>query len=207
MGQAWAAALTWKAPHIGLYGSYDVDMAETFFGHDYIYDWTHEDGTVSKSINGYKLMETSYIGNQLVNHIIDELVAHRDDSPRLAWIGEYLDDVDDESYPEDLKFLVRTVNSPFEHSLRVTPVQDACPPKVWIRCPELGQYVLYDRTTGGDLRIAAIPLLCAVGNGLGGGDYEGTNMELIGTWAMRPLEVCDAEPSGEDLTNAFRESE
>ena len=207
MGQSWTAALTWKAPHIGLYGSYDVDMAETFFGHDYIYEWTHEDGTVSKHINGYKLMETSYIGNQLVNHVVDELVAHRDDSPRLAWIGEYLDDVDDESYPEDLKFLVRTVNSPFEHSLRVTPVQDAAPPKVYIRCPERGEYVCYDRTTGGNLLIAAIPLLCAVGNGLGGGDYEGTNMELVGAWAMRELEVCDAEPDGYDLTEAFRETE
>ena len=208
MGQSWTVALTWKKEHKSLYGGYDVDMVETFFAHDYIYEWEHEDGSVSKHINGYKLMETSYIGNQMVKDVVSELVAHRNDHPRITWIGEYALDGKlpgrDEGALEELGQLVRVVDGPFEHSIRHEAVQDAQPPKVWILCPELGQYVRYDPGEGG---IAAIAILCAVGNGLGGGDYHGTNMDMVGTWAYRELEVRDEEPEGQDLTEVFKEKE
>ena len=46
----------------------------------------------------------------------------------------------------------------------------------------------YDKDPKG-LNLNPIPLLTAIGNGKGGGDYEGTNMELIGTWAGDMFEV------------------
>jgi len=206
MGQAWTPILVWTEPHVTLYGGYDVKKAESFFAHDYIYEWTHEDGKVSKHINGYKLMETSYIGNQMVNDVVSELVAHRDQSPRIVWMGEYASDARWEGATEDdmeeVAVLMRFIHGPFEHSIRRKAVQDAQPPKVWILCPDLGQYIEYDREKEG---IAALPLLCAIGNGLGGGDYRGTNMDLVGTWAYRNLVVCDEEPEGWDLTEMFEE--
>lgn len=42
--------------------------------------------------------------------------------------------------------------------------------------------------------IHPLPLLCADGNGRGGGDYEGTNMELIGSWAFDNIGVADEIP-------------
>ena len=40
-----------------------------------------------------------------------------------------------------------------------------------------------------------LPLLTAEGNGLGGGDYNGTSMDLIGTWARDELSFESAPPS------------
>ena len=200
MGQAWTVALSWKKDHRTLYGGYDVDMVETYFAHDYVYEWTDEQGRVSKHINGYKLMETSYVGNQMVNDVVRGLIGHRDDHPMLTWVGEYTEYAED----EHINDLIRMVNNPFEHSIRHEAVQDANPPKVWILCPDLGQYVRYD--PGKDRgEIAAIALLCAFGNGLGGGDYSGTAMELVGKWVGHELRVCDTEPEGEDLTGMFKE--
>ena len=48
-----------------------------------------------------------------------------------------------------------------------------------------------------------IPLLTAVGNGRGGGDYEGTNMAEIGIWAGDLLETQDARPNGYANISAF----
>lgn len=42
--------------------------------------------------------------------------------------------------------------------------------------------------------IHPLPLLCADGNGRGGGDYRGTNMELIGSWAFDRIAVANKLP-------------
>lgn len=39
-----------------------------------------------------------------------------------------------------------------------------------------------------------LPLLTAEGNGLGGGDYRGSSMELVGTWARDELSFESAVP-------------
>lgn len=41
--------------------------------------------------------------------------------------------------------------------------------------------------------IAPLPLLLALGNGLGGGDYRGNNDHLVGSWAKdsEKLEICE----------------
>ena len=45
-----------------------------------------------------------------------------------------------------------------------------------------------------------LPLLTAVGNGLGGGDYHGINEEKVGSWAFDLLEVVDHEKALNLLT-------
>ena len=51
------------------------------------------------------------------------------------------------------------------------------------------------------------PLLCADGNGRGGGDYEGTNMELIGSWAFDRIGVANELPKNikTELVVEFKE--
>ena len=41
-----------------------------------------------------------------------------------------------------------------------------------------------------------LSLLTARGNGLGGGDYHGCNMDLVGTWAGKQISVEDEKPVG-----------
>lgn len=46
------------------------------------------------------------------------------------------------------------------------------------------------------LYIHPLPILTAVGNGRGNGDYCGDNAELAGTWAWDLVEVADSAPEG-----------
>lgn len=74
----------------------------------------------------------------------------------------------------------------------------------------LGTY--YDKSKDGNGRvIAPIHLLCAIGNGRGGGDYDGTDMEAVGRWAwnLLSLEDCPGDRLPKDwkeLNIQFRES-
>ena len=53
--------------------------------------------------------------------------------------------------------------------------------------------------------ISPLPLLCAIGNGRGGGDYDGMNLELVGSWAYDLIERSDEAPSGYvDATSIYR---
>jgi len=202
MGQAWTAAVVWEEMHANLYGDRPVKKVRTFFAHDYVYEWVAPDGKAVKSINGYKLMETSYNGNQMVNDVIRELISHRDQHPRAVWVGEYMD-YDKEEY-DGIDALIRFVNNGFEYTVRAAPVQDAMFDDVCIYNPAKDQYIRCSASPTDDPdNIAALALLCAVGNGLGDGDYHGTNMDLVGTWAYDELIVGKA--CGEDVTCKFRE--
>ena len=55
--------------------------------------------------------------------------------------------------------------------------------------------------------IHPLPLLCADGNGSGGGDYDGTNMELIGAWAFDRIGVSNELPNDitKELIVTFKE--
>ena len=51
-----------------------------------------------------------------------------------------------------------------------------------------------------DFILHPLPLLTCIGNGKGGGDYHGTSMERIGSWALHPLAILPEglpEPDGE----------
>ena len=50
-----------------------------------------------------------------------------------------------------------------------------------------------------------LPLLTAEGNGLGGGDYRGSSMELVGTWARDELSFESDVPSeAKELVCGFK---
>ena len=55
--------------------------------------------------------------------------------------------------------------------------------------------------------IFALNLLLAVGNGLGGGDYHGENVDLVGSWAGDSIGLEDELPEGfEELKVGFTEN-
>jgi hypothetical protein len=74
-----------------------------------------------------------------------------------------------------------------------------------------GLYVDYEKvkpTTKWGHRIDPLPLLTAEGNGRGGGDYEGRNMKLVGSWARDVIYVTDNLPEGlTELIPAFEEGD
>ena len=68
MGQAWTAALLYSEPRERIIVT-ARDKIETFFGHDYRYKWVGGDGHEYENFHGYKLMETSWVGNEMVDEI------------------------------------------------------------------------------------------------------------------------------------------
>lgn len=162
------------------------------------YDYEH---------NGAKLTEHSYIGNGYVEAVL-EFIA--DNGPaRLMWCGDYAPAyVESEIFPnpdwslcnrttkDKVKFLeniwadeaimgdeadkypglvdVNPFNQarPFYNRIRLIHNQTK---NLWIDLQD------YDITH--ELDLHPIPLLTAIGNECGGGDYYGPNKELCGTWA------------------------
>lgn len=163
--------------------------------------------------NGSKLMEHSWIGNRFVNGVVDrirELTRHGAEV-RLVWMGDYaydMDDMDDRTHREAYVAAWGDyigVNTP------VTP--QSCYQDMYVHNLDRNVYVRIPGTepgSGSDRTWVPhpLPLLTAMGNGLGGGDYEGTDMDRVGSWAYDRIAVLDRAPAGaEELEVSFKESE
>ena len=142
--------------------------------------------------NGAKLMEHSWLGNDFVNAVyflIDEEPA------RIGWIGDYSDDAscDEKIYATCWENKSNETFVDVEYNFFVE--NDKIIGK--------GYLINHDKEEFIDLKnyaIAAIdcfgmvvnplPILTAIGNGLGGGDYYkgNINYELVGYWFMNKIE-------------------
>jgi hypothetical protein len=138
--------------------------------------------------NGLKLMEHSYVGNTFVALIEKQLYL----TPlKLCWDGDYSDKgyydrVKDETEIIDTNIISR---SKFKFILNHET-------KEFCKIPEETD----------DLVIHPLPLLTSSGNGRGGGDYSGINMELVGIWSEHELEIVEKVPYGYDeLVAEFEE--
>lgn len=155
--------------------------------------------------SGLKLMEHSWIGNDFVNGVLEAIW----DSPsRVAWVGDYADDESD--------FHERYTKQVYE----AVWGEDKEPERTFFRIPKIhktGFIFNHDRRQYIDLERYAkaaafcpswdkgatwvthpLPLLTAIGNGRGGGDYSGTNEKMVGSWAMDLLSFTEERPSGMD---------
>ena len=47
---------------------------------------------------------------------------------------------------------------------------------------------------GNTWTIHPLPILTCIGNGRGGGDYYGTNMDMVGAWAMDRITFTEEWP-------------
>lgn len=137
--------------------------------------------------NGMKLMEHSYVGNNLVQAVTKKMT-----SPiHLAWIGDYGDDVNNIClYDLD------------EHGVKQIPYQPeleaGLPFKYYVNSTK-AEYVKIPSRIPDTLVIHPLPLLTAWGNGRGGGDYRGSCMDLVGRWAFDRIYVTN----NDEVTSQF----
>ena len=131
---------------------------------------------------GLKLMEHSYIDDKYVK-CLESLLTPEGMfyKSRLVWAGDYADlEVDQEGNLYQIadaeknkqkEILTRTmVTEEYRYIINHTK-------KLYIdkkKCENM---------------IHPLPLLTAEGNGRGGGDYYGTNLELVGSWARDVISV------------------
>ena len=162
--------------------------------------------------NGQKLLEHSYLGNELMNAVFAEI---HNNPAKVAWMGDYADNMLGDPYEKKMdpdrfmKMYKRAWNArkftvieplKYEHGgYLVNHTQ-----KIFI---DLGKF---EDKTGWyeewkDLRgkmhkdrfaINPLSLLTACGNGRGGGDYheEHPGYKDVGTWAFDKIEFSEEKP-------------
>lgn len=161
--------------------------------------------------NGLKLMEHSYVGNKFTETVLKQLLENKG---RLAWVGDYAKKGDVQSefeekfikarenfdkYREDAKAIERT-----ENSLRLKFINHT--KKEYL---DMTRYITKNNVLDKwGFIVHPIPLLTAIGNGKGGGDYWGTQKEKVGYWACDLIEAREwLEPEEEkykDITSEIR---
>lgn len=159
------------------------ELKECVNGHDYM--------------NGVKLMEHSWIGNNYVN-VIEKLIAPNGKwfGQSLTWGGDYAeeDDVNPETYdlvkikPNEtdyhyFRFLINETKKSFVDLDKV---------------PATNKWIDPDTKEKYNYRIHPLPLLTCNSNGRGGGDFYGDDAnDLVGSWAGDVITVSDEQPSTE----------
>lgn len=172
--------------------------SEEFYSHDYD--------------SGLKLTEHSYCGNHFVETVMAQLL---NNPGRLAWIGDYHEEGDfaelNPGLPKSIeKRFYKHYESEHDYCAGKHVSHYSKPEEVKER---QGRFILNhdkkcyidmekyekDNLTFGeddDQCFHPIPLLTAVGNGRGGGDFSGVGEEDVGSWAGDLLEVRNAKPKG-----------
>lgn len=154
--------------------------------------------------NGLKLMEHSYINNDVVAIITLQIM---NNPHKLVWAGDYADNAD--------KYYCRCDEK--RHEITKNDIVPSCEPNdvtFWGMAREKvakcryfinhtkKQYFdmkkLKTKVSWGDLRIHPLPILTADGNGRGGGDYsvndDNPADKLVGTWAYNLIEASEDKP-------------
>lgn len=167
--------------------------------------------------NGLKLMEHSYIGNDLMNAVEALLTPlgswHK---CRLVWAGDYADGegdvgtgLEEESTP-NLHSLVDEKVAPYEILSELVEKKgvkvDEYPyivnhtKKIYIDKRNVLKFEAYKDDEGNPVMIQIHPLslLTAEGNGRGGGDYGDNNPEYdsVGSWARDSISIEKEVPDG-----------
>jgi len=156
--------------------------------------------------NGLKLMEHSYIGNNFVGRIMKLLIkGGKWYKGRIIWAGDYFDEVKVKGETlysmcfEDDEAKIKLFKK-IKPRLKMKEVDEL---KAMIVNHSKREYVkLSECEKNGDdfWIIHPLPLLTALGNGRGGGDYNGRDMNLIGRWAFDEISVEFDEKEFEGFT-------
>jgi len=135
--------------------------------------------------NGLKLMEHAYMGNSVPNSVVNYLKEHG--AHKIVWAGDYAEarnGDEDNLYsqcPEGKE--LKTPKTERDWNIRFLINEDK---KEYL---DLERVVSLDAWT-----IHPLPLLTADGNGQGGGDYYGTDMDFVGSWAYDTISVSEKYP-------------
>ncbi len=139
-----------------------------------------------------KLMEHSYIGNAFIA-VACFLLENEWSGDRIVWAGDYAEPY---TYKVGAKKVRKDLYDECKNSFKakILPVGNVAYPvgKCLINLTKR-LYVNLDKLIELDaLIIHPLPLLTAISNGQGGGDFYGEN-EFVGTWAGDRLEVRDLD--------------
>lgn len=143
--------------------------------------------------NGLKLMEHSYIGNNFVNAVCNEIF----DAPaHVVWCGDYAEVEDFKNTKENrAKRIIAKCEKNYDMVKDGNEVFGWDNKEYFLINVTKKQYIAIDNEEGSwGAKIHPLPLLTAVGNGKGGGDYRGINEEQVGIWADDVLYITDNPP-------------
>lgn len=160
--------------------------------------------------NGLKLMEHSYLDNNFVGAVMQYL--NENGGARLVWAGDYADN--EKGKDENLYSLTSSLEDNDGKVIRKEK------PEIIVeeKCDQSKLHLIIndDKKEFIDLwyikgldtyPIHPLPLLTAEGNNRGGGDYSGTNMALVGTWARDFIRVEGGDWSARNnlMQNGYKE--
>lgn len=139
--------------------------------------------------NGLKLMEHSYMGNNFVAAVLNWI--HTYGPARLWWMGDCSDPSDFEN--TEIKFSKKELDKINSNVYDVAPrEQDENFKKYIVANLTKKEYIdLFDFERGD---VCPVPLLTAVGNSRGGGDYWGQCQNEVGSWAGDLLDCSEIVP-------------
>jgi hypothetical protein len=143
--------------------------------------------------NGYKIMEHSYVNNnfvEAVEYLISPLGMFN--KSRLVWAGDY---ADEEVGSTDNLYML-TYNNENEKKMSLPSRHDMSSYKYIINHTKKLYINKETSESINNRKVHPLPLLTAEGNGRGGGDYRGQNIEFIGIWARDVISVEKDIPVG-----------
>lgn len=179
-------------------------------------NWKNEEQPIAGTLssydydNGAKLMEHSYVGNGFVKAAMRmiEFIGKGKAVP-FVWCGDYADPVDTPNHPVTKDENGNLVGGIDLYSCSYAWIGDDKDSKEYKELKESlnnvrlcrksyiinetkKQFVLIPKFDKVKWLIHPLPILCADGNGRGGGDYgyyESKNMKLVGTWAHDEIRI------------------
>ena len=180
-------------------GQYYMSMLTDKNGKKTIYN-----RTVDREYTPAKLMEHSWWLSSFVNAICNEVYRN---PQKIIWVGDYsdsykADDLTPNGIPFDtLKKIREYVWNDESVHLRIKSTNFTLNDKFLVNHTKkvcLDGNLYYKRCVfDGGWCIHPLPLLTAIGNGFGGGDYHrGTNLPDVGSWANDLISVEDTVPEG-----------
>lgn len=152
--------------------------------------------------NGLKLMEHSYVRNSFVTAMC-YLLANNYFGRNFAWVGDYADNRETDMYNKDgvsfydkgSELWEKKKNLETEEEVKKAISYDdgymSLPTYKYIVNLTKNEYIKIPKFKDGVLTIHPLPLLCADGNGRGGGDYFGKNETYIGRWAYDKIGITN----------------
>ena len=141
--------------------------------------------------NGAKLMEHSYIGNTYVNAYVQLLSIN---GPfygmPFAWAGDYANNIKGKSYYDNATNVEKETLEKYHDIVFMEKAY-----KFMLNFSKK-KYVCIETYNPEKWQIHPLPLLTAIGNQLGNGDYYGINEDKVGMWAFDRIGFSDVIPNG-----------
>lgn len=149
----------------------------------------------SRDIDGQytmaKLMEHSWWENDMVNAVAEKFYHTKG---QLAWVGDYANDDETPIHMKHIWGIKGEGLSKVDFSLDKKFLVN------WDTKEYIDLNAYKKKSKGADgWVIHPLPLLTAIGNGRGGGDYhyrDNTCLDLVGTWAWKTISIEDKAPEG-----------